>query len=66
MHKCIVVKIKGSKKRKLMKKASLNENRGEFINFVEIVGIYKLFRNKGEYAICIIDLGVRDDPCCGV
>ena len=40
VHRYIVVKIGGSKTRKLY------ENRGKFINFAEI----------GEYAICIIDL----------
>jgi len=37
--KCIMVKIGGSKKRKLSNKSQLNENRGE---------IYKLFGNRGD------------------
>jgi len=39
MHKCIIVKVGGSKKRKLKaKKHKLNKNRGNFINFVKIGG----------------------------
>jgi len=42
-----MVKIGGSKKRKLCEKHKFGRNGGKFINFVEI----------GEYAICIIGLG---------
>jgi len=49
MRACIVVKIGGSKKRKLNKKRLLNENRG----------IHKFCRNRVEYAISIIGLGRR-------
>jgi len=48
MHRYIVVKIGGSKKRKLY------ENRGKFINFAEI---------GEEYALCIIDLVGEGHPC---
>ena len=46
MHKCIMVKIGGSK------------NIGESINFEEIGGKFLNFVEIGGYAIWIIDLGV--------
>jgi len=38
-------KLKLSKKRKQSKKLKLNANRGKFINFSEIGGIYKFSGN---------------------
>jgi len=36
---------------------------GKLIHFAEIVGeIYKFCGNRGEYTICIIDLGGTDNP----
>jgi len=40
MQKFIMVKIGKPKKRKLSKKSKLIENRGGFINFAEIRGIF--------------------------
>ena len=58
MHKCIMVKIGGSKKRKLSKNVNFAEI-GECVNYAEIGGkIYNFCGNReGENAICIIRLG---------
>jgi len=37
-----MVKIEGSKKRKLGKTRKLNENRGKFIHFAEIWGLFNM------------------------
>ena len=51
MHKCIMVKIGGSKKPKL------NEIRAEIYKFCGYRGsIYKFCENREEYTICFIDL----------
>ena len=49
-----MVKKGEAKKHKLSKKHQFHNN-GEFINFVEIRGIYKFYGNRG-YVICIVGL----------
>ena len=57
MHKCIMVKIGGSKKHKLSKKRKFCGNRVKYINLTEIRVKFLNFVEIGEYAICIIGLG---------
>ena len=47
MHKCIMFKIRGSKKRKLGKTRKLSKNKGKFLNFVEIWGKFINFVEIG-------------------
>ena len=56
-----MVKIRGSKTRKLSKKRKLNEYRGTLESFAEIRGKLKKI-GKGGYAIRIISLG-GGHPC---
>ena len=57
MRKYIMVKIGGRKKCKLSKNRQHHENRGTFLSFAGIEGIYRFCGNKGEYAIGIIGSG---------
>src|SRR6218665_709155 len=60
MLKCIVVKIWGSKKRKLSQKRELNENRGEIYKFCENREKFIILGKIGEFAMGIIDLKGMD------
>src|SRR6218665_752369 len=59
IHKCIVVKIGGSKKCELREKRKFNVIRGKIYKFCSRnMGEFIIFlKMLGEYAICIIDLG---------
>jgi len=60
MHKCIKVKIGGSKKCEFSEKRKVKKNCGKCKNLVEIGGIYKFFGKYEE--ICIIGVG-GVNPC---
>ena len=53
-----MVKIGGRKKCKLGKKRKLTKNKGKFINFVEIGGIYQFCGNRRNLQYASLTLGM--------